>query len=113
MTKPKPAKGKDGRFLPGNNGGGGRPTGSRNKLSEVFLDALCTDFEAHGAAVIERVRLEEPAAYLRTVASIMPKKVEVDAVDDLSHLTDAQLTQMLRQGAARGHFDIPEDEAMH
>lgn len=107
IPRPAPAQGGDSRFLPGNNGGSGRPRGSRNRLSEAFLDALCADFDVHGPAVIERVRLEEPAAYLRTVASIMPKRVEVEAGDDLRHLSDAQLVTMIEQCAERNGVEIP------
>ena len=30
----------------------GRPKGSRNKLSDAFLQALANDFEAHGLVAI-------------------------------------------------------------
>ena len=54
------------QFKPGNPG---RPKGSRNRLSEAFIQALAEDFERHGAAVIERVRIEKPDAYLKVVAA--------------------------------------------
>ena len=34
------------------------PKGSRNKLSDAFLQALADDFEAHGKGVVEKVRTE-------------------------------------------------------
>lgn len=69
-----------GQFLPGSNGNPrGRPVGARNKLGEAFIQALADDFALHGANVIKRVRMENPAAYLRTLASILPKAQE-DAV---------------------------------
>lgn len=68
---------KDGRFLSGNTASPGRPRGSRVKLSEAFLAALCADFEQHGAATIERVRIDKPDAYLKVIASILPKQIEV------------------------------------
>ena len=89
-SKLPPAKGTDGRFLPGNNGGGGRPFGARNKLSEAFLSALATDFERHGADVIERVRQDKPDAYLKVVASIMPQKFEVESDGVIQVVTKAQ-----------------------
>jgi hypothetical protein len=67
-----------GRFLPGNPGGGRKP-GSRGKLSEAFLDALCADYEAHGKAAIERMRETNPVAYLRMIASLLPKEFHVEA----------------------------------
>ena len=63
-----------------------RPKGSRNKLGEHFIAAVCTDFERHGESVIQRVRDEDPAVYLRIVAQTVPQTVLVhDAkLDDLS-----------------------------
>jgi hypothetical protein len=65
---------------------GGRPKGSRNKLGEHFIAALCADFEAHGVDVITRVREDDPAVYLRVIAQVVPQTVLMqDAkLDDLS-----------------------------
>ena len=38
----------------------GRPRGSRNKLAQDFVAALCADFEQHGTEVIAKVRKEKP-----------------------------------------------------
>jgi len=54
----------------------GRPKGARNKLGEEFLTQLCDDFELHGAAVIERVRQEDPATYIRVIAGLLPKELK-------------------------------------
>jgi hypothetical protein len=79
--------GTSGRFLPGNSGNGGRPRGARSKLSEGFLDALQTDFEQHGAGVIETVRQKDPTAYLKVVANLMPARLEaqLEAQVDVHH----------------------------
>lgn len=66
------------RFKPGNPG---RPKGSRNKLGEAFLEAVLADFEKHGVAVIERVRLEKPEQYLKVIASILPKEVHAEVTE--------------------------------
>jgi hypothetical protein len=63
---------KTGRFLPGN---GGRPQGSRNKLQGRFLDALASDFEVEGEAVIRFVRSDKPVDYLKIIASVLPKEL--------------------------------------
>jgi hypothetical protein len=55
---------RDRLFRPGQSGNwAGRPKGSRNKLSEIFLKALADDFEAHGKGVVEKVRAERPHDY--------------------------------------------------
>lgn len=62
------------RFAPGNPG---RPPGSRNKLGEDFVAALQADFKVHGDAAIKKVREERPQDYLKVIASILPKQVEI------------------------------------
>jgi len=56
----------------------GRPRGSRNKLGEDFVRALCEDFEQHGAAVIALVRETRPQDYLKVVAALVPKQIEAE-----------------------------------
>jgi Family of unknown function (DUF5681) len=66
---------QDTRFKPGQSGNpAGRPKGSRNKVREKLLEALAIDFDDHGKEVIEKVRSERPADYLKIVASLVPKR---------------------------------------
>lgn len=95
--KPKPEQDEQtGRFVAGNSGNGGRPKGSRNKLGEAFVLALHEDFEEHGPAVIETVRTEKPDQYLKVIASILPKDLNVN-VNKFESLTDEQLADRLRE----------------
>ena len=86
---------KTGRFQPGNNGGPGRPKGSRNKLGEAFLSDMLADWEEYGVDAISKVRCEKPDAYLRVVASILPRDLNVN-VNPLQEATDDELVQRLR-----------------
>jgi hypothetical protein len=62
----------------------GRKKGSRDKLGRDFFQALSEDFAEHGPGVIKIVRFEEPATYLKIVASVMPKEFAVEhAVEGL------------------------------
>lgn len=86
---------KTGRFLPGNNLSKGRPKGARSKLGEQFLEALQQDFEQHGVAAIQQVRIERPQDYVKVIASLLPSNVNLN-VNKYDDLTDEQLIQQLR-----------------
>jgi hypothetical protein len=101
------------RFKPGNPG---RPKGSRNKLGEDFIRALSEDFATHGPAVIEKVRTDKPDAYLKIVASLLPKDINLN-VRPLEELSDdqllarlAQLTEMAKPLLAKLEADCDEAE---
>lgn len=77
-------------------GNPGRPKGSRNKLGEDFIQALAEDFKTGGVAAIKAMREEKPNEYVKVVASLLPKHVEVKDVtldelerDELASLLDA------------------------
>jgi hypothetical protein len=72
-------------------------------LGEDFVQKLQADFEAHGAAVISTVRTERPADYLKVVASLLPKRVEIKegAFDGVS---DEQLAALVH--AARSALGV-------
>ena len=72
---------------------GGKPVGSKNRITAKFLAELADDFEEHGAAVIVRVREESPATYIKIIASLIPQQVELTKpFDDVS---DAELEQSI------------------
>lgn len=78
-------------FEPGKSGNpAGRPKGSRSKLGEDFIAALAEDFELHGLKVVQTVRAEKPEQYLKVIASILPKEVEIKRTT-LDGLTDDEL----------------------
>lgn len=97
-----------GQFLKGKNGGPGRPKGSRNKLGEAFVTALQADFEEHGETVIATVRAERPADYLKVIASLLPKQVEIkeSAFDGIS---DEELSALI--AAARSALGVADGGA--
>jgi hypothetical protein len=66
-------------FEPGQSGNpAGRPKGSRNKVSEKLLETLAEHFETHGKAAVEKVYAESPRDYLKIVAGLVPKQMEID-----------------------------------
>lgn len=103
--KPKPEQDEKGRFLSGNSGGG-RPKGSRNQLGEAFVADLYADWQANGAETIARVREERPQDYLKVIASILPKDVNVK-VSPFENMSDEELDAAI----ARLQRDIVKIEA--
>ena len=73
-------------FRPGQSGNpGGKPKGARNRLEAEFLHDLVEDYQQHGMAAIQRLFEKDPAAYLRVIASLIPKhQASQDPLDQLS-----------------------------
>jgi hypothetical protein len=66
-------------FPPGVSGNpAGRPRGSRGKLSEDFLADLHAAWSAHGATALERCALEEPGTFVKVIANLLPRNVDIN-----------------------------------
>jgi hypothetical protein len=87
------------RWQPGQSGNpNGRPKGSRNRISEAALKALADDFDAHGVAVIEKVRTERPHDYLKIIVAVLPKRMEIEDATPEKHpskMTDDELEAII------------------
>lgn len=82
-------------FKPGQSGNPtGRPKGSRSKLGEAFLSDLLTAWDQRGVDAINCVIGEKPEQFLKVVASLMPRDLNIK-VDPLSDLTDKQLVERI------------------
>ncbi|MGA1803362.1 DUF5681 domain-containing protein [Rhizobium sp. HT1-10] len=100
-------------WKPGQSGNpAGRARGARNKLGEAFLEAMFADFEANGVAAIVKVRTEKPDQYLKVVASILPRDLNVN-VNNLDDMSDGELLNRIRQldAAIRPLIDGGERDA--
>ena len=79
----------------------GRPKGSRARLSEAFVNDVQEDWKLHGIATLQRVRQDDPSTYLRVVASILPKEIEVEIGEGLVALL-GELSQLGSSGNKPG-----------
>ncbi len=83
-----------GQFLPGYAPNpAGRTPGSRNRLSEAFIRALCEDFEEHGAEAIAEMRLTDPSGYVRVIAALQPKQVEAE-INEENNINNMSLEEL-------------------
>jgi hypothetical protein len=84
-------------WKPGQSGNpAGRPKSARSRISEAFLDALANDFAEHGVETIARVRNEKPDQYLKVIAGLLPKDINI-RTNDLDALSDDELLNRIRE----------------
>src|SRR5262249_36229533 len=82
----------DCKFAPGWSGSpGGSLEATRRSFNKDFLLALAADFKKHGAAAIEKVRKQNPAAYMRICALLVPREMKLEHSGGVKALTDEQL----------------------
>lgn len=106
-----------GRFLKGVSGNpGGRPVGARNRVTADFLRELADHFATEGRRAIERMCEEDPSAYVKVVASLLPKEATVSAQLFGATLSDDELITAIglieRYLEAGGPPDLPLGDAI-
>ena len=84
----------NGKFAPGYSGNpGGSLEATRRSFNKDFLLALAADFKKHGAAAIEKVRKQQPAAYMKICALLVPREMQVEHTNSIKQMSDEQLEQ--------------------
>ena len=83
-TKEPPAQDPTtGRFLPGNNGGPGRPKGARANLSEAFFRDLDKAWQESGIVAIASMIEDRPHEFAKMIASLQSKELTGEGGSDL------------------------------
>lgn len=92
-------------WRPGQSGNpGGKPVGTRNRITKKFLEALADDFEAHGRDAIAAAREKDPVGYMRAIVALCPHEMIIERpIDGLTDDELADIIEALR--AARGQGD--------
>jgi len=78
---------------------GGSPEATRRAFNKHFLTDLAQDWQLHGREVLEWVRRESPASYLKVCAMLVPKEMRVEHSQSLKNMTDEELDAAI--GAVR------------
>src|SRR6516165_12054462 len=86
----------NGRFAKGFSGNpGGSPEATRRLVNKAFLEALAEDFRQGGAQAIAKVRKEQPAAYMKICALLVPREMKVEHSGGVKAMTDEQIEQAI------------------
>ena len=82
----------NGKFAPGWSGNpGGSLEATRRSFNKDFLLALAADFKKHGAAAIEKVREQQPAAYMKICALLVPREMKLEHSGGVKAMTDERI----------------------
>ena len=68
---------------------------TRRSFNKDFLLALAADFKKHGAAAIEKVRKQQPAAYMKICALLVPRELQVEHSGGIKAMTDEQIERSI------------------
>jgi hypothetical protein len=94
----------NGKFAPGWSGNpGGSLEATRRSFNKDFLLALAADFKKHGAAAIEKVRKQQPAAYMKICALLVPREMQVEHTNRIKQMSDEQIEAAIE--AIQGMLD--------
>jgi hypothetical protein len=86
----------NGKFAPGWSGNpGGSLEATRRSFNKDFLLALAADFKKHGAAAIEKVRKQQPAAYMKICALLVPREMKVEHAGGVKAMSDEQIEEAI------------------
>ena len=73
----------------------GNPHGNRHRtrhlLNQEFMQALLLNFRHQGKEAIEKVARNQPAAYLKILALLVPREMKVEHSGGVKAMTDEQL----------------------
>jgi hypothetical protein len=111
-----------GRRPPGGEGARKKKSGSleatRRSFNKDFLLALAADFKKHGAAAIEKVRKQQPAAYMKICALLVPREMKLEHSGGVKAMSDEQIDraiemieEMLAQREAGANAKVIEGQS--
>jgi hypothetical protein len=80
---------------------GGRQRGVRNRLSHAFLSDLLEEWSEHGKETLRIARVEEPVAFAKMVAALLPSQFELEVNSSLTEVSDSDLESFIEYCRSR------------
>src|SRR5262245_33553076 len=79
--------------------GAGNPHGNRHRtrhlLNQEFMQALLLHFRQHGKKAIEKVARNQPAAYVKILALLVPREMQIEHTNHIKQMTDEEIEQAI------------------
>src|SRR6516162_7813904 len=70
----------------------GNPHGNRHRtrhlLNQEFMQALLLHFRQHGKKAIEKVARNQPAVYVKILALLVPREMQIEHTNRIKQMTD-------------------------
>jgi hypothetical protein len=73
---------------------GGRAKGTRNKISQRFLEDFAAEWEAKGAECLKIMATEHPSDFVKVAAGLLPKEMEITD-SRLQDISDQELDAII------------------
>ena len=86
----------------------GRVMGSRQKLTEGFINDLSKYYEVEGASLIKRVGDEQHAMLLQVIARLLPKDINLNVAADLTADISAEQRRRIAESWILSQGNIPD-----
>jgi hypothetical protein len=95
MTADKPEK------IPGKRKkAGGRQKGTPNKITRTIREAIIQSFDSVGGAnYLQKIAVQEPAAYLQLLAKVLP--TQITGADDAALIPDGFVVEVISSGSPK------------
>jgi hypothetical protein len=68
---------------------------TRRSFNKDFLLALAADFKRHGPEAIAKVRKQQPAAYMKICALLVPREMKLEHSGGVKAMSDEQLDRAI------------------
>jgi hypothetical protein len=86
----------NGQFAKGVSGNlGGNAQRTRHIFNKAFLEALAADFRKGGPEAIAKVRKQQPAAYMKICALLVPREMKVEHSGGVKAMSDEEIEQAI------------------